>query len=819
MAGKSSIDYNPVPTVAPTTQGIGGFSVRATPDAMGAQVGEALQGFGNTTSHLSDKVSALTEQYAQQATEAKANDTIANQWAPQAAELRAGFDQLRGPDKIKGYDGYIGGLQKARDNLLGSATGSYEKQILSGYIGRHISQEIEGAKREQVSALKEFQDQAHYDMIRTGVDNATANYNNPAVVSSTTQGMDAQITKNMIDNGHNPNTEEGKIAITQAQDAAKGTMAVSMINRAVASGDIQTAHNIRASYASNIPGYQQLHIDDILHTASIQQTGAMSVAALKNGQSFPQPVGAPPIQIQALVANTATSGGVDQNHALTVARIESNMGQNLGKRGDIGQTGKGGDLPTQATNMVDELKRSATVADNALGRQSLPWEQYVCYQQGAGGGPALLKAAQENPDTKAVDALLPLYKTKQQALSAISNNGGNASMTAGDFLDFIKQKYDKNSRIAMCTIPTSNDANVSNPEGGVVNETITQAQPSLGDAITAAHSGNGPTIQPAATPTQALLNFDSKSPEMLARINAIPNDEVREGVLKAYNRDRSVYQAASTAYTANLLNKAGQLAVDKNFTSMDQVPPEMAAILAQDHPQTLTYLQTRAEYNLTHSSGGSNKDMREYGKGFYDLFKAVHAETDDPNKINNITQLQSHVGADGDITIAGYDKLVGELKGKNTPEGDAEGLMKRQFFANAKSQISGADEGWHIRDPKGEELYLKFMAQALPAYETGKSSGKTTTQLLNPDSPDYIGNSIKTFKRPPNIWMSDMMQDNQPPLSDKEIQEMTQKDLVAAVKDNKISRVQGEFIAQKRGWIGVQGPQVPVSDGNKRSWH
>jgi len=31
----------------------------------------------------------------------------------------------------------------------------------------------------------------------------------------------------------------------------------------------------------------------------------------------------------------------------------------------------------------------------------------------------------------------------------------------------------------------------------------------------------------------------------------------------------------------------------------------------------------------------------------------------------------------------------------------------------ARGQITGTDEGLHIKDPKGDELYLKFMAQAL----------------------------------------------------------------------------------------------------------
>ncbi len=153
-------------------------------------------------------------------------------------------------------------------------------------------------------------------------------------------------------------------------------------------------------------------------------------------------------------------------------------------------------------------------------------------------------------------------------------------------------------------------------------------------------------------------------------------------------------------------------------------------------------------------------DETSYGTGFYDLFRRVHLPQDDPQRISDPSELYGHVGENGDLTLAGVRELSQEIQGKRTPEGAAEAEMKRQFFANARGQISGTNEGMHIKDPKGDELYLKFMARVLPAYQEGRAAGKSPSQLLDPDSPDYVGKSVAQFKRPMSQWMSDMISDN-----------------------------------------------------------
>ena len=220
--------------------------------------------------------------------------------------------------------------------------------------------------------------------------------------------------------------------------------------------------------------------------------------------------------------------------------------------------------------------------------------------------------------------------------------------------------------------------------------------------------------------------------------------------------------------------------------------------------------------------GGVTKTDHTYGTGFYDLYQRVHLPEGDPNRVTDQSQLYSHVGLNGDLTVGGVDKLVNEIQARKSPEGVAESEMKSQFLKNARAQITGSNEGLHMRDHKGDEQYLKFMAQALPAYDAGKRAGKSAAQLMDPDGPDYVGKIIKNFRRPDSEWFDDMIQDNAPgpenaagktpaPFNPNSIKTLDQA--VAAYRSGHITKAQADQMAIANGW-GFRkppAPQVPMS--------
>lgn len=703
--------YGSVPTVAPSEQGVGGFRTRANPSDFGAGIGKALQGIGGEASDMG-------EQWLKQSTEAKVNDDYANSYVPAAISLREKYDSATPADKVHAYEEYTAGLKDLHNQFTSNAAGPYGTHLMGSLINRHAEAEVSGARSQLVAAQKELGWNSQYAVIGANNDQAAQSYNNKPLVDSIREQNDANVTLAHMGQGHDPNTPEGAATIEAAQRQANGKLGTTLVNKAMSVGDVQGAYKLRADFAPVLPGFEQLHLDKLLNEQSMAQVGTYGVEALKNGQPIPSPVGAPAAQVRATVANTAQANGIDPNHALTVALIESNYGQNVGKRGDIGQTGKGGDISQQATNMVTELKKSATVADTALGRQSQPWEQYLCYQQGAGGGPALLNASTQNPAAKAVEVLAPLYASKKDpsgrktAMSAILNNGGDATMTSGDFLDLIHQKYDDNARRAACNIPKDGK---------------------LGDAITAAHSATGEVVQPAATPRQALLNFEKKAAGMMAQIDAMPDNQTREALMQRFNREHATYQAASNGYMNNLVNQAQQLFTDPKFTDIEQMPLEMRQVIAADKPELMKEMRAQAESNLKHEGIARSRDAVNNTPDFYDTIQRVLTPTgedgmDNPNRIVTENELNGMLGrTHNGISMKDY------ADGKKALTFSADW---KDFLAKNMKEVAAANGD---TDGLGQQRAVDFYHSVNKRREQVLAKGGKESDLTDPNSKEYLG--------------------------------------------------------------------------------
>lgn len=139
-----------------------------------------------------------------------------------------------------------------------------------------------------------------------------------------------------------------------------------------------------------------------------------------------------------------------------------------------------------------------------------------------------------------------------------------------------------------------------------------------------------------------------------------------------------------------------------------------------------------------------------YGANAHSYLDRVLAPTGDPNRIADPTGLMNFVGkgADAQITNTGVNGLSSLMALRKGPEGEALAASARSFFTQQYGALTFSNPASGVVDQKGEQLYSRFLAQAIPAVERAAKAG-TTAQLFNPKSPDYLGNLAVPFTRAP----------------------------------------------------------------------
>lgn len=789
----ANVPYNPSPTVEPTSGGSGASyqSIpEANPAAFGAQIGEAEEKLGQAGQEVGNKASDIADEFAKMATTSKAENDFATQYATGAAQLRQKFDSLDDKDKIGGSVDYVNGLNNLSQQFTGDKAqgGPLYKQMMSQLIGRHIFSETTGINKDVVDSTLRLSAQSKMSVIAANNGYAAQNYDNPAVVDQMLQSNDGLRTIQVMDAGHDPTTPEGSALISETKRNDTGLMADGMVKAAIADGNVASAMRIRGTYNDAIPGYQQLMQDSLIHSYSMQKFGQDGNTALASGQPLPQVEGAPPINVQSIVANTAKTSGINPNDALTVATIESSMGKNVGSRGTLGQDkgSAGQPLDAQAQALCDNWKAAHDPAATALGREPQGWEQYTVYQQGIGGGAALLKA---DPNAKAVDVISSLYANPKLALEAITKNGGNASMSVSDFLDQEKQRWNDNAARANC------DFNGTTPPG---------------DQITAAHQTPGATVQPGSNPMQDNRNWQRANILNMQQIMAMPSGPAREALLKENQFQTVKRETAASSYRSDLVNQASQLAQSPTFTSMQQVSPEMHSALLEASPNTLSYMESRAEYNIKHQSGVMSKDAESYGPNYKNVLQDVWN-----GKITSESQLHDAI-LNGDITMAGHDLMVKQLPtAREDPiQKQNENKANQRTFESVESQIThGASKDAIARNPDLQKAVSSADSALFQAIDERKSRGIPSSQYYDQSNKEWIGNDAKVFQVTHAASVAATIRANQ-----SSSQPITLGDIISKAKSTNDPKEQARLRQQAidLGFYDPNAktsPQVPLSGG------
>jgi hypothetical protein len=160
---------------------------------------------------------------------------------------------------------------------------------------------------------------------------------------------------------------------------------------------------------------------------------------------------APPrTEVQTLARTTFESAGVPWEVTNRLAMKESGwntQADNGTAQGVFQVKNFTGSWEENVQAGLDHWLAAGRGARAALGREPTPADQYVMYQQGAGGGAALLRPA--NASKPAWEVLLPFYEreygdsAERVAKSAVTRNGGTLNMTAAQFAQSIRDYWNR----------------------------------------------------------------------------------------------------------------------------------------------------------------------------------------------------------------------------------------------------------------------------------------------------------------------------------------------------------------------------------------
>lgn len=226
-----------------------------------------------------------------------------------------------------------------------------------------------------------------------------------------------------------------------------------------------------------------------------------------------------------------------------------------------------------------------------------------------------------------------------------------------------------------------------------------------------------------------------KSAEVAIRAKEVEAERIARANEKAKEKER---EATGNAFVAKLIT-------------------DPTSLTAEDIVNSPLEWREKLHFNNMRQTALKPEPIRTDPAVMLDAWDRIHLPDGDPRKITKEEEVEKLFGQ---ITISDVNALRSEIQGRRTDEGRIESDMKTGLLRTAKTMLSGTNQLTGLRDPKGDEQYQKFLVQFLPEYAKQRQAGKTPQQLLDPDSPDYLGKMADRFRRPPAQFMRDLLTEN-----------------------------------------------------------
>ncbi len=718
MPQSASVPYNPVPSVESTGSLGGGFGVRSTPEAAGAQVSAAVEQAGdkgfefaqkqqgminetqmvNGETALSQKLGALHGEYMS-LSGLEAHDRLPEFQAKAQAAIQEVRGTIRGKDAIHGYD-------MLAERRLGNVTQDWE-----GYAAGQVKQANESA---QLGGL-------HAATLRASDTNVAADDQRFAEEVTGPIKYHASAMLDETKPGFKTDSETGKVSFD----------------------DTPIGQNAKANFENNLNHY--------LGQAYTQRYDTLSdtIGPVAANEKFQQdkakiPLAAQP-QIEASleskvfnshissIVNT-TMGEAKQAHEALLVN-PSSVGSNAYNLGNV-KTAEG------AVNNTQDFVNPATPVDGViLTANNLRSKNY-----------------------------------EGKTLAQIGN-----TWTSTDKAVWVKN-VSAVSGISPDTVPNLNDPatmskllkGISVAEGknkGIFSDNI------ISQGVTASLNGQKPTTVPPKS--YATNELGGKLSD--ADYYASHRDEVIQGA-RAWAEKTSpgnlrlsnaAIERVTQEMNAAISSQNGQLAQYKNIIqrasngefTQGKLPtseemyaiPQVADAINKVSIHDSTDFMRRLDERLALRSDG--KDKKTFGDEYIDALKGIHPTDGSVPAITNSNQLYDMQYA-GKITDAGREKLEKVLQEKNTPEGSVDGKMYSAVLDAGKSILLEDKEAWPSGLVAMTKLDDELKAKGIPSSEryAGMDNKNSILHALDPmiaakNSPDAIAEALaKVESDKPSIF-------------------------------------------------------------------
>jgi len=813
-----AFDYEPYPTVAPRgAPGNDFLRVDARPGAFGGRVAQAVEGFGKDVEHAGDV--AFQAEFSKERLDSQTNVAQQNtHFNNQAGDLTESYLETKGLDAKNGLQKYKNDLNSLYEETRGQTRNPYEQSLLDRETRSQMDRFYALGSHHAATQSDAWE--------RTTAKEGAESYGSTAALfaSRSTEpnlARDYNVSTNLFQSdqeSRNHWTREGLSGPAFDQKIAenRGKNVQHIVESMVSDGtpaSVKRAIDFYHSQEDKMDAASRVQVDRFLRVPASKFDGRRIADTY-----LERPYGLPPgysSRVFQIESNNNPNAVTGSNRGLGQfgPREEAKYGITDANRTDVG-------AQTRALGKENEENRDQLF--RVLGREPRGSEYYLAHQQGLGG--AVMQLG--HPDRPAWENMAATGEGRQKgddwARRAIWGNmtpamkaqfpGGVNTVTGGDFVRLWTERFYSGGA------PAANDV-VPASVGG--NNVVPLNRGAAVAAIQADQLPDKAKVMAQIRDDPYLIDHPQAQQEAFA--HATKMYEVEHGQAADEERARKLEEQARKQ-----ANDGAEDAILRNIWSDHPTVTQMdivnnKALTPQGIERMISQLNTAAQ------GRGMDKTL---GPGFLEVFRAIHADPGDPGRITDPNKLVPLVGKQ--LTLPGYERAVKMIQERGTPEGDAEAQMKKQFFEHvAKPQITFENEELKIPDPKGQDRYLKFQAAAFAAYDEGKKAGKTPQQLLNPESPDYIGKLIDRFKPTPAQAFADKVQDQPPgffssvasaighvfssappapPFDASKIGAYA--DLKAAVDAGKITGAEANRIGRERGWITAApaaGPQVPVS--------